>query len=66
MRSEKKSDDLYLMTMADACLFLKVSRRTLYRMIAVEVVSAPRKIGNFRQKYFLRNEFEKQCRRSLG
>ena len=54
-----------LMTMADVCLTLKVSRRTVYRMIRDGVLPAPRKMGNFRQAYFVRTDFEKACRKSL-
>lgn len=54
-----------LMTMADACLTLKVSPRTVYRMIRDGVLPAPKKIGNFRQAYFVRADFEKACRKGL-
>ncbi|HNU12219.1 MAG TPA: helix-turn-helix domain-containing protein [Rubrivivax sp.] len=54
-----------LMTMADVCLALNVSRKTVYRMIRAGVLPAPRKMHNFRQVYFVRAEFEKACRKAL-
>ena len=54
-----------LLTMAEACLALKVGRRTIYRMIGSGVLPQPRKIGNFRQTYFVRADFEKACRKHL-
>ncbi len=54
-----------LMTMADVCMALQVSRKTVYRMIGDGVLPAPRKMGNFRQVYFLRADFEKACRKGL-
>ncbi len=36
-----------LMTMADVCMALQVSRKTVYRMIGDGVLPAPRKMGNF-------------------
>jgi excisionase family DNA binding protein len=54
-----------LMTVADACLALKVSRRTLYRMIADDVLPRPKKMGRFRQSYFSQTDFERHCRRAL-
>jgi len=54
-----------LMTMADACAALQVGRRTVYRMIRDGVLPAPRKMGNFRQAYFDRADFEKACRKQM-
>jgi excisionase family DNA binding protein len=54
-----------LMTVADVCLELKVSRRTVYRMMSLGNLPAAKKIGNFRQLYFIRSEFEKACRKSM-
>ena len=54
-----------LMTMAAVCCTLQVSRRTVYRMIRDGVLPAPKKIGGFRQSYFLRAEFEKACRKQM-
>jgi excisionase family DNA binding protein len=54
-----------LMTMADVCLELQVSRKTVYRMIAVGTLPEPKKMGNFRQFYFRRKEFEAQCKKEL-
>lgn len=54
-----------LMTMADVCLALKVGRRTVYRMIVDGVLPAPKRMGNFRQAYFVRTEFEKACRKQM-
>lgn len=54
-----------LMTMADVCLALNVSRKTVYRMIRAGVLPAPRKMHNFRQVYFVRAEFEKAWRKAL-
>lgn len=54
-----------LMTVADACLALSVSRRTLYRMIVDGVLPPTRRVGNFRQGYFSRAEFEKACRKAM-
>jgi excisionase family DNA binding protein len=65
-KQKTNPEDFDLMTIADACELLKVSRRTLYRMIAQEVVPAPRRMGRFRQAYFLRSEFNKHCLHSLS
>ena len=54
-----------LMTMAAVCATLQVSRRTVYRMVRDGVLPAPKKIGAFRQSYFVRGEFEKACRRHM-
>jgi len=54
-----------LMTMADVCAALQVGRRTVYRMIRDGVLPAPRKMGNFRQAYFDRADFEKACRKQM-
>lgn len=54
-----------LMTMADVCLVLRVSRRTAYRMIRDGVLPAPRRMGNFRQAYFVRADFEKAYRKQM-
>lgn len=54
-----------LMTMADVCLALKVGRRTVYRMVLNGVLPAPKRIGSFRQLYFVRTEFERACRRQM-
>jgi excisionase family DNA binding protein len=53
------------MTMADVCLALKVGRRTVYRMVLNGVLPAPKRIGSFRQLYFVRTEFERACRRQM-
>ncbi|WIT12272.1 helix-turn-helix domain-containing protein [Paucibacter sediminis] len=68
MMGSKMADErpkLDLMTMADACLELRVSRKTVYRMIRNSVLPAPKKVGNFRQLYFKREDFEKACCRGL-
>jgi excisionase family DNA binding protein len=54
-----------LMTDAEACLELRVSRRTLYRMIARGDLPAPKRFGNFRKLYFKRAEFEKACKKAM-
>jgi excisionase family DNA binding protein len=54
-----------LMTMAEVCLALKVSRRTVYRMVLEGVLPQPKRLGNFRQVYFLRVDFEKACRKQM-
>jgi len=54
-----------LMTLADMCIALRVSRRTVYRMIVEGALPPPRKIGNFRQTYFVKAEFEKACRKAM-
>jgi excisionase family DNA binding protein len=54
-----------LMTVADACLELHVSRRTLYRMIANGLLPEPKRFGNFRQYYFKRAEFDKACKKAM-
>ncbi|MBP6777854.1 MAG: helix-turn-helix domain-containing protein [Piscinibacter sp.] len=54
-----------LMTMADVCMALQVSRKTVYRMIAAGLLPEPKKVGNFRQFYFRRKEFEVQCKKAL-
>lgn len=56
---------LDLMTMADVCLELRVSRKTVYRMIRDCVLPAPKRFGNFRQFYFKREDFEKASRQAL-
>jgi len=54
-----------LMTDAEACLALQVSRTTLYRMIAKGLLPAPKRVGNFRKFYFNRAEFEKACKKAM-
>jgi excisionase family DNA binding protein len=54
-----------LMTLADVCIELRVSRRTVYRMIVDGALPPMCKIGNFRQTYFIRSEFEKACRKAM-
>lgn len=54
-----------LMTLADVCIELRVSRRTVYRMIVEGALPPMRKIGNFRQTYFVKSEFEKACRKAM-
>lgn len=54
-----------LMTVADACLELQVSRKTLYRMIVKGLLPAPKRFGNFKQFYFRRDDFEKACKKAL-
>jgi excisionase family DNA binding protein len=54
-----------LLTMADVCVALRVSRRTVLRMVRDGLLPAPRRIGNFRQAYFERVAFEKACRKAL-
>jgi excisionase family DNA binding protein len=55
----------HLMTTAEACVALDVSYSTLKRMIRDGVLPQPRRIHNFRQRYFLRQEFLKACRKAL-
>ena len=54
-----------LMTMADVCLALKVSRRTVYRMVRDGVMPAPQRLPNFKQAYITRADFEKACRKAM-
>jgi excisionase family DNA binding protein len=54
-----------LMTVADACVMLSVSRKTLYRMVAAGVLPAPRRIGGFRQSYFDRPAFDAAVKKAL-
>ena len=54
-----------LMTVADACMELQVSRKTLYRMIASGALPAPKRFGSFRQFYFTRSDFTKACKKAL-
>lgn len=56
---------LDLMTLADVCLALQVSRRTVVRMVSQGSLPAPRKIDGFRQLYFERPHFEMACRKSM-
>lgn len=56
---------LDLMTLADVCLALQVSRRTVYRMMKNGNLPPARKIGNFRQLYYVRADFEKACLKSM-
>jgi excisionase family DNA binding protein len=51
--------------MAEVCMALQVSRKTVYRMIAAGLLPEPKKVGNFRQFYFRRKEFEAQCKNAL-
>lgn len=53
------------MTMADVCLALKVSRRTLYRMVRQGVLPVPRRLGDFKQGYFKRADVDKACEKAL-
>ena len=55
-----------LMTVADACVALQVSRTTLYRMIAKGLLPAFKRVGNHRQGYFNRAEFEKACKKAMS
>ena len=54
-----------LMTLADVCVALQVSRSTVYRMIVEGALPPMKKIGNFRQTYFIRSEFERACRKAM-
>lgn len=54
-----------LLTVGDACAALSVSRKTLYRMIASELLPAPKRFGNHKQFYFQRKDFEKACKKAL-
>ena len=54
-----------LMTMAEVCLRLTVSRRTVYRMVLDGVLPAPKRMGNFRKTYFIRADFEKAQRKQM-
>lgn len=54
-----------LMTLADVCLELKVGRSTIYRMVRDGILPQPRRIGNFRQGYWVRSELEKACRKQM-
>ena len=54
-----------LMTTAEACVALQVSYSTLKRMIRTGVLPQPRRIQNFRQRYFQRQEFLKACAKGL-
>ncbi|WP_421036149.1 helix-turn-helix transcriptional regulator [Mitsuaria sp. CC2] len=44
---------------------MRISRRTLYRMIARGDLPAPKRFGNFRKLYFKRTEFEKACKKAM-
>ena len=57
---------LVLITVADACGLLQISRRTLYRMIVAGAIPAPQKIGRFRQSYFDMHAFDRACRAALA
>ena len=54
-----------LMTIADICLALNVGRSTVYRMVRDGVLPQPRRMGNFRQGYWVRSELEKAFRRQM-
>lgn len=54
-----------LMTMADVCTELQVSRKTVYRMVLAGLLPEPKKFGNFRQHYFRRKEFNERCKKAL-
>jgi excisionase family DNA binding protein len=53
------------MTTADACVELSISYTTLKRMIRDGVLPPPRRVHNFRQRYFIRAEFVKACNAGL-
>ena len=54
-----------LMTLDDVGLALNVARSTVYRMVRDGVLPQPRRMGNFRQGYWVRSEFEKACRKQM-
>ena len=57
---------LVLLTVADACLRLRVSRRTLYRMVLDGLLPKPRRMGRFRRSYFESLEFHEACLKALA
>lgn len=54
-----------LMTMADVCVELQVSRKTVLRMVVAGLLPAPKRVGNFKQFYFNRVDFERACKKAL-
>jgi excisionase family DNA binding protein len=66
--SKKSATDkpLVLLTVADACLRLQVSRRTVYRMVVEGLLPMPRRMGKFRRSYFEQVEFDKACLTALA
>jgi excisionase family DNA binding protein len=54
------------MTMAEACLRVGVSRRTLVRMVAAGKLPASHTFYNFRQQYFNKADFLKAWDRGLS
>ncbi|HET9707836.1 MAG TPA: helix-turn-helix domain-containing protein [Gemmatimonadales bacterium] len=54
-----------LITIADACVTLSVSRKTLYRMIVAGALPAPKRVAGFRQLYFDRHAFDAAVRKAL-
>jgi excisionase family DNA binding protein len=62
---KKSAEPLVLLTVAEACLRLKVSRRTLYRMIGDALLPQPRRMGRFRTAYFEQGAFDFACRKAL-
>lgn len=57
---------LKLMTLQDACVELRVSRRTIYRMVASRLLPKPLKFKNHRQVYFYRADFDRDAKKNLG
>ncbi len=64
----KKSQrtSLNLMTMAEACLELSCSRKTIYRMVVNRRLPKPVQFTGHRQVYFERSEFIAACEQALG
>lgn len=56
---------LNLMTLAEVCLALRVSRKTAYRMITAGVLPPPKRLQGFRQLYFDGAEIDRILRRGL-
>lgn len=42
-----------------------MSRKTVYRMVLAGLLPEPRKLGNFRQYYFRRKEFNERWKKAL-
>jgi predicted DNA-binding transcriptional regulator AlpA len=54
-----------LVTLADVCLLLQVSSRTVKRMVAKDVLPPPHRMPGFRQLYFDAAKVERAIRRGL-
>ena len=60
---DKQDRLLGLVTIAELCAALSISKRTVYRMIDLGTLPRPRSVGSHRRKYFVRMEVAKAIKR---